>query len=95
MQTTWIVKYLALSLVIGAIMGQPLQAGEPDREQGRVGLNDLSHEMSTCAAYFSLLSSIVENSVGPESKPDVAQRTKSTGQAMLTKQVVVLPLPLA
>jgi hypothetical protein len=89
MQTTSLAKHFALSLVIGALMALPSQAGAPDRDLGRAGLSDLSHEMSTCAAYFSLLSSIVEKSAGPEAKPDVAQRIKSTGQAMLVQAINV------
>jgi hypothetical protein len=54
--------------------------------RGRSGLDDLSHEMSTCAAYFSLLSSVVQKSAGAKTKA-AAERMKLTGQAMLTQAI--------
>src|SRR5262249_33309014 len=42
--------------------------------------------MSTCAAYFSLLSSIIQKSAGTETKA-AAERAKLTGQAMLTQAI--------
>jgi hypothetical protein len=87
MQSTSVTKCLALSLLCCGLIWQPAQADEERRIRGRSGLNDLSHEMSTCAAYFSLLSSIVQNSAGPESKTTAAERMKSTGQAMLSQAI--------
>ena len=55
--------------------------------RGRSGLEDLSREMSTCAAYFSLLSSIVKKSAGDETKTTAADRMKLTGQAMLSQAI--------
>jgi hypothetical protein len=43
--------------------------------------------MSTCAAYFSLLSSIIQNSAGAEEKAAAAERMKLSGQAMLTQAI--------
>ena len=43
--------------------------------------------MSTCAAYFSLLSSVIHNSAEPESKAPIADQMKSAGQAMLTQAI--------
>jgi hypothetical protein len=62
------------------------QADEQSRLRGRSGLEDLSHEMSTCAAYFSLLSSVIQKSAGAETKA-AAERTKLTGRAMLTQAI--------
>jgi hypothetical protein len=46
--------------------------------------------MSTCAAYFSLLAAVIENSDGaPAAKADVVQRIKSTAQAMLVQSITV------
>lgn len=50
-------------------------------------MEDLSHEMSTCAAYFSLLSSIVQKSAGAETKTTAAERMKLTGQTMLSQAI--------
>jgi len=49
-------------------------------------LEGLSHEMSTCAAYFSLLSSVMQKSAGTETKA-AAERMKLTGQTMLTQAI--------
>ena len=58
------------------------QADEQSRARGRSGLEGLSHEMSTCAAYFSLLSSVMQNSAKA-----AAERMKLTGQSMLTQAI--------
>src|SRR6516225_7862127 len=55
----------------------------------RSGLDDLSKEMSTCSAYFSLLSEIVGNAEGPAAKAEIAGRIKSTGQTMLVQAINV------
>ena len=55
----------------------------------RSGLDDLSKEMSTCSAYFSLLSQIVGSAEGPAAKAEVAGRIKSTGRAILVQAINV------
>ena len=80
-------KRLAVSLMCCALLGQPLQADEERRDKGRAGLDELSNEMSTCAAYFSLLSSVIQNSAEPQRKAPIAERMKSAGQAMLTQAI--------
>jgi hypothetical protein len=87
MQSTSIPKRLTLSVLCWGLLWQPLQADEESRVRGRSGLEDLSHEMSTCAAYFSLLSSIVQKSAGAETKTTAAERMKLTGQAMLSQAI--------
>jgi len=85
MQSMSIAKRLSISGLCCGLICQPLHADEQNRVRGRSGLEELSHEMSTCAAYFSLLSSIIQNSAGAETKASVAERMKVTGQAMLTQ----------
>ncbi len=79
-------KRLTLWLVCCGLCWQPLQADEEHRDRARAGLDALSQEMSTCAAYFSLLSSVIQNSAEQEKAP-VAERMKSTGQAMLRQAI--------
>jgi hypothetical protein len=81
-------KHLAVQVICCGLLSDPSQATEDRRDKGR-GLDDLSQEMSTCAAYFSLLSSIIENSAGPTNKAAAAERMKTTGQAMLTQAINV------
>jgi hypothetical protein len=45
--------------------------------------------MSTCSAYYSLLSAVVGNAPGPAAKAQVAGRIKQTGQAMLLQAINV------
>jgi hypothetical protein len=80
-------KRLTLLLACCLLFSHPLQANEENREKVRSGLAGLSEEMSTCAAYFSLLSSVIQNSVEREKNASVAERMKSTGQAMLTQAI--------
>jgi len=87
MQSTSIAKRLTLSVLCCGVLWQPSQADEQSRVRGRSGLEDLSHEMSTCAAYFSLLSSIVQKSAGAETKTTAAERMKLTGQTMLSQAI--------
>ena len=87
MQTTSLVKRLSGCLLCCGLIWQPLHADERSRVKGRSGLDELSHDMSTCAAYFSLLSSIVQNSAGGETKAAAAERMKLTGQAMLSQAI--------
>ena len=88
MWTRAIAKQLALPIIGCGLLG-PAQAAEESRDKGRAGLDDLSHEMSTCAAYFSLLSTIMENSTRSETRAAAAKRIKSIGQAMLTQGINV------
>jgi len=87
MQSTSIAKHLSISLLSCGLFWQPLQADEQSQARGRSGLEDLSHEMSTCAAYFSLLSSIIQNSAKAQRKAGDAERAKITSQAMLTQAI--------
>ena len=87
MHSMSIANRLSISLLSCGLLWQPLQADEQSRVKGRSGLEDLSHEMSTCAAYFALLSSIIQNSAGVERKAATAERMKLTGQAMLTQAI--------
>jgi hypothetical protein len=89
MQAMSVAKRLGISLLSCGLLWQPVQADEQSRVKGRSGLEDLSHEMSTCAAYFSLLASIIQNSAGGERKAAVAEHVKLTGQAMLTQAINV------
>jgi hypothetical protein len=51
----------------------------------RSGLDDLSKEMSTCSAYFSLLAAVIGNAEGLAPKAQVAERIKMAGQAMFVQ----------
>src|SRR5262245_49226298 len=90
MRTVTIVGALALAAFWCGQSCDPVQAGAEERDKGRAGLDELSGEMSTCAAYFSLLSSIMENSVGPSKERGAARRMKATGQVMLTDRKSVV-----
>src|SRR5262245_39129877 len=81
-----IAKRLATAALCCGLFWQPLQADEERRARGRSGLDNLSQEMSTCAAYFSLLSSIIQKSTG-EGKAAAAERMKLTAQAMLSQAI--------
>jgi hypothetical protein len=87
MSSMTIAKRLTISAFCCGLFWQPLQADEDRRARGRSGLDDLSQEMSTCAAYFSLLSSIVQKSAGADSNTNVAERMKLTAQAMLSQAI--------
>lgn len=87
MRTAALTKHLAVALVGGALTDLPLQAAEQDRGDARAGLNDLSGQLSTCAAYYSLLASVIENSTGPEAKVELAEHIRPTGQAMFVQAV--------
>jgi len=88
MRTTPIAKHLALPLICCGLLA-PAEADEQSRAKGRAGLDDLSHEMCTCAAYFSLLSSIIDKSGSSETKAGAGKRIKSIGQAMLSQGINV------
>ena len=87
MSTSYIARSLPATLVGGVlvtVMSLSLHA-----EGRRSGLDDLSREMSTCSAYYSLLSAVVSNAEGPAAKAQVAGRIKETGQAMLLQAIKV------
>ena len=85
MHVKQMIRYLALAVTGVVLLGPMARAAE----SSRAGFDDLSHEMSTCAAYFSLLSSIIEKSDGPEGKAEIARRIKLTSQAMLLQAINV------
>jgi hypothetical protein len=80
-----------------ALIATSVHAGESAHDQSandqsRAGIEALSREMSTCAAYFSLLSSIIEDANGPAAKAEMAQRIRTTGEAMLLQSIKVANL---
>ena len=86
MSTDFITRSLSVALASGVLLTVMPYPSHADR---RSGLDDLSKEMSTCSAYFSLLSQIVGHATGPAAKAEVAGRIKSTGQAMLVQAINV------
>jgi len=56
MQTKWILRHSAGAAPCAGLLGSPVCAGQshPDKN-ARAGFDDLSREMSTCAAYFAPL----------------------------------------
>ena len=86
MSTGFIARSLCVALASGVLLTLMPYPSHADR---RSGLDDLSKEMSTCSAYFSLLSEIVGSAEGPAAKAEVAGRIKSTGQAMLVQAINV------
>jgi hypothetical protein len=89
MRRAAITGHLALPMICCGLLFDPSQASQDSRDKSRVGLDNLSHDMSTCAAYFSLLSSIIEKSPGSANSKNTAERMKTTGQAMLTQAINV------
>src|SRR5262245_39758679 len=87
MPSQTIAKRVTIAALNCGLFWQPSQADEERRARGRSGLDDLSREMSTCAAYFSLLSSIIQKSAGAEGKAATAERVQSTAQAMLSQAI--------
>ena len=87
MSTHIVTQSFSVALASGVLLSVMPCPSHADR---RSGLDDLSKEMSTCSAYFSLLSEIVGNAEGPAAKAEVAGRIKSTGQAMLVQAINVL-----
>lgn len=86
MSTHFITRSLSVALASGVLL---MVMPYPSHADRRSGLDDLSKEMSTCSAYFSLLAEIVGNAEGPPAKVEVAGRIKSTGQAMLMQAINV------
>ena len=81
-----VTRSLSVALASGVLLSVIPFPSHADRQSG---LDDLSKEMSTCSAYFSLLSEIVGSAEGPAAKAEVAGRIKSTGQAMLVQAIYV------
>lgn len=92
MSTHIITRPLSVALASGVLLAVMPSPSYADR---RSGLDDLSKEMSTCSAYFALLSEIVGNAEGPTAKAEVAGRIKSTGQAMLVQAMNVANIGMA
>jgi len=86
MPTVCITRFLTVALASGVLLTAIPNPSHADR---RSGLDDLSREMSTCSAYYSLLSAVVSNAESPAAKAHVAERIKSTGQAMLAQAINV------
>ena len=88
MQTKWILRHIAGAALSACLLGSPVCAGQshPDKD-ARAGFDGLSREMSTCAAYFSLLASIVENAKDATANVKIAQRIKATSEHMLTQSI--------
>ena len=86
MSTHFITRSLCVALVSAVLLTVIPYPSHADR---RSGLDDLSKEMSTCSAYFSLLAEIVGNAKGPAAKAEIAGRIKTTGQAMLVQAINV------
>src|SRR5262245_48135011 len=89
MKTAAVTKCLVAALLGSALAGSPVQATEPTPSDVRAGLNDLSGQLGTCAAYYFLLASVIENAAGPDAKAELAGHVRSTGQAMLVQPVTV------
>jgi hypothetical protein len=89
MKKAAIAKYLVVALLGGALAGSPAQATEKTPGDARAGLDDLSGQLSTCAAYYSLLASVIENASGPEGKAELTGHIRSTSQAMFVQAVRV------
>ena len=92
MQAKSMRRHLAIYAISGALFTSSVQAGESSHDQIRPGFDALGREMSTCAAYFSLLSSIVEHAEGLAAKAETARRIKSIGQTLLTQSINVAKL---
>jgi hypothetical protein len=86
MSTDFITRSLSVALASGVLLAVMPYPSHADK---RSGLDDLSKEMSTCSAYFSLLAEIVGNAEGPAAKAEIAGRIKTTGQAMLVEAINV------
>src|SRR5262245_65944665 len=83
MSTSCIARSVPATLVGGVLV--TVMSLSPHAEGRRSGLGDLSREMSTCSAYYSLLSAVVSNAEGPAAKAQVAGRIKESGQAILLR----------
>jgi hypothetical protein len=74
MLTNFTIKRISATLVSGVFLVTSVPPSHADRK--RSGLDDLSKEMSTCSAYYSLLSAVVGSAQGPAAKAQVAGRIK-------------------
>jgi hypothetical protein len=82
MLLTWKLRVFPLVLIGIALIESVAQA-QPRGDRARTGFVDLSREMRTCAAYFALLSSVIENSKTSPPNLELARRIKSKSTAML------------
>src|SRR5262245_64541736 len=89
MPNSWAKRWLVVVALCSAALYQPSRAEEGPSEQSRAALSDLGHELSECAAYFSLLASIVEQAEGPEKLGAVARHIRSSGELLLTQALAV------
>ena len=87
MSTSSMARSVPAAFAGGLVLMVMSLSSHADRK--RSGLDDLSKEMSTCSAYYSLLSAVVSNAQGPAAKVQVAGRIKETGQAMLLQAINV------
>jgi hypothetical protein len=87
MSTSYMARSVTAALAGGVLLTVMSLPSQADRR--RSGLDDLSRELSTCSAYYSLLSAVVSNAQGPADKTEVAGRIKETGQAMLLQAIKV------
>jgi len=87
MSTSSMARSVPAAFAGGLVLMVMSLSSHADRK--RSGLDDLSKEMSTCSAYYSLLSAVVSNAQGPAAKTQVAGRIKETGQVMLHQAINV------
>jgi len=87
MSTSSMARSVPAAFASGVLLMVMSLSSHADRK--RSGLDDLSKEMSTCSAYYSLLSAVVSNAQGPAAKTQVAGRIKETGQVMLHQAINV------
>jgi len=87
MSTSYIARSIPAALVGGVLL--TIMSLSTHADGKRSGLDDLSKEMSTCSAYYALLSAVVSSAQGPAAKVQVAGRIKETGQAMLLQAINV------
>jgi hypothetical protein len=87
-QTKRILRHIACAALGAGLLGSPVCAGQshPNKD-ARAAFDGLSREMSTCAAYFSLLASIIEKAKDSAANVEIAHRIKSTGQLMLAQSI--------
>jgi hypothetical protein len=85
MPTHFIARSLSVAPARCALLAVISHPSYADRR--RSGLDELSKEMSTRSAYFSLFSAVVGNAKGPEPKAQFAERIKGNGRAMLAQAI--------
>jgi hypothetical protein len=67
---------------------QPSQGIARDQEQTREALNALGRQMSTCAAFFSLATTVLKNAA-PDGAPSVTSRYEAAGKVMLAQAMAI------